>query len=540
MSNKKKSSWEQLDEAMTPVKGDGWRPPAYLPGVSDPNSSTRPGKKQPMKKEAQFGLGKSGDPKHLQDPEEMPGQEPMRRSRADAYNHGPQTNSPQKSRRDHMAGRPVEEDDGEGGMTFAFSLDGSDDEMGSDCAPPMGPSNPWAHAATGIKAIKPTGPVPAKTDGDDDGHDDAGTIPPEVHSPDGPSLSPEDAVRALVRKKVKEVVRKKKGGGYALYSPNMGKKKPAKKVGEFPTRGQAKKAEMLRFPPKDIKKRKALKKTVDRLKNKREGVEHESYLEELRDRLAEAAEDALDDKEAEKDTATPPEEPEGTSPEDAAADLDAAPADDAEMGDAEMDAPVDDPEAEPADPVEPSVRPATAPQEESPWEDLLSKLSDVAVKKDPKLRKLVKKVGNATERALEKSVKTLGRLTSGVKAGKVGKDRVGRPYITATIELKSGDVGPVFIYVKGETLHVVSDGKVKSSIMKLDPDEAREVKQALKDLPDRFDSRDLEKAVALRDKYLEEMELDLDGYLSELDALELSMLKRLVADKYSGDEDPIE
>ncbi len=421
--------------------------------------------------EASFGLGKSGAPRHEPDPDDMPFSDAMRPPRNATYTREIPDRNPKASRRDHMVGLPQDESSGGGDIV-------------------------------GMQA----------------------------------PLSPEDALRAVVRKKVKEIVRKKKGGGgYILYSPNMGKKKPPKAVGEYPTRGQAKKAEMLRFPPKDPRKRKALKRSVDRLRNKRESVER---LDELRDRLAEAAEDAME-REPEDDTAAvspPPSEPDHKSPEDASAEM----GDDGEDG-AQTGVPADDTSDEPEGPVEPSARPATTPQEESRWEDLLGKLSDVAVKKDPRLRKLVKRVADATERSLEKSVKTLGRMVSGVTAGKTGKDRVGRTYITAKIEPKSGTtVGPIFIYVKGETLHVVSDGKVKSAIMKLEPDEAKEVREALRDLPDRFDAKDLERAVAARDSYLEDMEMDLDGYLSELDAMELSMLKRLVADKYSGDEEPIE
>ena len=76
----------------------------------------------------------------------------------------------------------------------------------------------------------------------------------------------ENLIRSLIREKLREVVRKKKGGaGYALYSPNQGKKKPPKSVGEFPTKLQAKRAELQRFPPKDMSKLKRLRHEVERL-----------------------------------------------------------------------------------------------------------------------------------------------------------------------------------------------------------------------------------------------------------------------------------
>jgi hypothetical protein len=76
----------------------------------------------------------------------------------------------------------------------------------------------------------------------------------------------EALVRALVRKKISEVVRKKAGGGgFVLYAPNKGKKKNPKPVASFPTKLAAKRAELARFPPKDPKKLLRLRKEVEKL-----------------------------------------------------------------------------------------------------------------------------------------------------------------------------------------------------------------------------------------------------------------------------------
>lgn len=73
-------------------------------------------------------------------------------------------------------------------------------------------------------------------------------------------------VRELIKKKVREVVRKKAGGGgYTLYAPNKGKKGKSRTVGNFPTKQGAKRAELARFPPKDPEKLKRLRREVDRL-----------------------------------------------------------------------------------------------------------------------------------------------------------------------------------------------------------------------------------------------------------------------------------
>lgn len=75
-----------------------------------------------------------------------------------------------------------------------------------------------------------------------------------------------NAVREMIKAKVREVVRKKAGGGgYVLYAPNKGKKGKAKSLGSFPTKLGAKRAELSRFPPKDPAKLKRLRREVDRL-----------------------------------------------------------------------------------------------------------------------------------------------------------------------------------------------------------------------------------------------------------------------------------
>ena len=83
--------------------------------------------------------------------------------------------------------------------------------------------------------------------------------------------------RELIRNRVKEVVRKKAGGGgYTLYSPNKGKKGQSKSVGTFPTKLGAKKAELSRFPPRDPGKLKRLRKQIDKmLKDPKKAAERE-------------------------------------------------------------------------------------------------------------------------------------------------------------------------------------------------------------------------------------------------------------------------
>lgn len=92
------------------------------------------------------------------------------------------------------------------------------------------------------------------------------------------------SVRELIRKKVREVVRKKAGGGgYTLYAPNPGKKGGSKPVGNFPTKIGAKRAELARFPPKDSEKLKRLRKSVDKAaKNPKKAAEREKTASKVK------------------------------------------------------------------------------------------------------------------------------------------------------------------------------------------------------------------------------------------------------------------
>lgn len=92
------------------------------------------------------------------------------------------------------------------------------------------------------------------------------------------------AIRELIRNRVREVVRKKAGGGgYQLYAPNKGKKGKARPVGSFPTKLGAKRAELSRFPPKDAGKLKRLRREVDRLiKNPKKAAEREKNAMKLK------------------------------------------------------------------------------------------------------------------------------------------------------------------------------------------------------------------------------------------------------------------
>lgn len=345
-------------------------------------------------------------------------------------------------------------------------------------------------------------------------------------------LGDEDMVKEFIKDKIREVVRKKKGGtGYILYKPNNGKKKKPVAVGEFPTKALAKQAELARFPPKDPNKLKNARKGLARLKAKHK----RESLDRISDKLFEAAADAMDDVEndevdsTENDVVNEPVDKLKSKPK-------AAPSVPPSVGPAEPE------DALPSTPVpndtdNVATKKDVGRTEESRWEKLLSSVSQEAVKKDSRLRSINQKIDNQSMKSLEKAVKDLSRkLPYTVSKGKTGRDKLDRQYITCTIQTDSGKVGPVYLFMKGELLHVVADGAVKSDIMKLDPDDASEIKSALTKLSSDFDGSKVKDAIEVRDEYLASIEYDVDDYLSDLGPLELTILKKLIVDKYSGDK----
>lgn len=319
----------------------------------------------------------------------------------------------------------------------------------------------------------------------------------------------ERAVREVLMSRIREIVRKKKGGaGYVLYAPNRGKKGKPKKAGEFPTRAQAKAAELARFPPRDPDR---LEKARKYVKGLRRGKRREA-IERLTDRLVEAAEDAMykDAEESPEDQA-PPAEP------------------------VEPDAPVDDvdepaPTAGERAPVEP------APAEDaSRWDQLLSSLSHDALQKDSRLRSLRNRIESQSVRALDRSIRALvSKSDLRVEKLSSASDRLGRPFVSFRVHTEDSAVGPLYAVVAGDQLQVAVGPEVKANATKISPEDGQELKRMIDSLSEDFDGSKIRDAIDARDVYLEGIETRLDETLADMDALEMTVLKRLIADKYMG------
>lgn len=302
----------------------------------------------------------------------------------------------------------------------------------------------------------------------------------------------ESALRQVIKKRVKEVVRKKQGGeGYVLYSPNPGKSGKAKSVGSFPTKLAARRAELQRFPPKDQSKLSRMKKDVEKLrKNPSKAVEKDH--------------DWMADK-SKKDK--PKSKKESLS--------------------------------RLANMISESI--FREEKEGSDWDEYISKLSKQAVLADKTFQGMQKNIIKRSEKALKvavssikSSLKQSGFDTDGDSLKKDPSKE--ETYLEFSIADKEGtaQVGPFYVkIVKGVPTIEVSQN-AKNSLTKLDPDRSKVLRSKIMEIQE--DVLDADKAVSAaivkRDEYLTKMENKIDGFVADLNSLEITMLKRLLTSKY--------
>lgn len=320
-------------------------------------------------------------------------------------------------------------------------------------------------------------------------------------------LSPhhEKMVREYVRGRIQELVRKKEGGGgYTLYSPNQGKKNPPKAVGDFPTKVMAKRAELLRYPPKDASRLKKARKQIDKLQKdpqKRAEKEREWNRPKRKGRAG-----------------APHREPATKK------------------------------KTESADPLLRSmirvVKEALFKEEEGPvsqWDERMTRLSKAAVEADSKLQRLQKDIEKRTVSSLQKSVdivsKSLKKMKAKVSGGDVKRDpQRMKSYVEISLQLDGVEVGPIYVFVENGKLRCEISSSAKASFSKLKPERAKELRAELISIQeDVLDGQnDISTAIQARDKYLDGLQGKMDSYVAGMSALELSVLKGLLVNKYRG------
>ncbi len=314
-------------------------------------------------------------------------------------------------------------------------------------------------------------------------------------------LEGEEKVREAIRAALKEVIRKKPGGGgYTLYSPNKGKKKPSKPVGDFPTRTAARRAELARFPPQDAEKLKKLRKDIN------------SLMKDPKKRIEREKQDATGRKPGKKSGA--PKRARKPKKESLQISLQGI------------------------------IKEALFAEEEnqvSDWDDRLSGMSRSAVAADKRLQSLQKGIEKKSISTLEAAVKQLGRSVRSLKAkvtsdGPKKDEQRQKTYVSITVSLSGVDVGPIYVFVENGAAKVEISGEARNALTKLDPKVSKQLRAELvsfqEDVLSEMD--DISGAIEARDSYLSKVESGVDELVSGMDALELSMLKSLLTTKYRG------
>ncbi len=285
--------------------------------------------------------------------------------------------------------------------------------------------------------------------------------------------------RERVDSAVKEIVRKKKGGGgYVLYRPNKGKKKPPKELQTFPDRDAAKEAELNRFPPRDPEQLKRARDKMKRKKAKRgktvRAKDRKATREAIVSSLAQGLTEAL-------------------------------------------------------------FREDEVPG--SPWDERLSSLSPAAIASDNRLHGLHRSIEKASIGALGDAHKGMGKSLRGIaktKMGEHGRETGGKMYVPVHLDVDGSEVGPIHLYIDGGHVRLELSDEARGHIGKLDPDDGNDLRGALMSFQDdhlpKIDGA--RRAVADRDEYLDKLEDGLDGQLDGMSGVQLHLAKQLIGNKH--------
>lgn len=302
-----------------------------------------------------------------------------------------------------------------------------------------------------------------------------------------------EAFRLLVNKRLQEIVRKKEGGGgYNLYSPNKGKKKKSKPVGEFPTRLAAKRAELARFPPKDPEQLKRARKRLDKLAKdpkKKQDAERKELSAKKPRRSGKAAGERKARKEA-------------------------------------------------------IIRQLTTELKErlfreeelpgSPWDERISGLHPDALAQDKKLHKYLQGIDSASTGALGDSQRALMKALKGlakVHPGDVMRDEErGKMFMPVNLDCDGAEVGPIHLYVDGGHIRIEISPEAREAIAGLDPIMARDLRGGLMSFQeDHLPKIDrAKKAWDERDSYLDKLHQRLEKSIGGLSGVEHHLAKSML------------
>lgn len=299
--------------------------------------------------------------------------------------------------------------------------------------------------------------------------------------------------REMVNTRIKEIVRKKEGGGgYNLYSPNKGKKRSPKPVGEFPTRMAAKRAELARFPPKDPEQLKRARKRLDKLaKDPKKRIDKEK--EELRSKGPKRSGKSQGERKSRKESLV------------------------RQMA---------------ADISERLFREDEVPA--SAWDERISNLHPDAMSQDKKLHRYHQGMEKASVGALGDSHRILAKALRGlakVHPGDIGVDPDrGKMFMPVGLDVDGTEVGPIHLYVDGGNVCIEVSQEAREAISALDPVMAKDLRGGLMSFQeDHLPKIDRAKrAWSERDSYLDKLHQKLEKSVGGMSGVELHLARQLM------------
>ena len=470
-------------------------PPKYTPGVSDPNSPVRPGRRRFQRPVGGRRLGEEtpfGGPERRANPmgTTRPGGAPeRRRARRDTTQFQLRPDTPLQ--RPVMGFQSAETEPGESSWDVYVDGAGVYKVPASDEKTALDRAEQWLNSGGDPDHSGRKFPRTAFQAVRSESSGVAGSLGGQAHTG-------REKLEAVIYKIVKEIVRKKPGGGgYMLYAPNKGKKKNPKPVGEFPTRLAAKKAELARFPPKDAEQLKRARARLDKLaKDPKKRIEKEK--EELKSK-------------------TPKKSGRAAGARKKAAE-------------SMMRGLVN------------TINERLFREDElvgSPWDERLSSLQPDAVTADKRFAALCKAIEKGSRAALDDAHRGLGKFLRGV--GKVipgdyaTDPERNKMFVPVSLQIDDDEVGPIHLYVDGGHVRIEISPEAREMISGMDPDIAREVRGGLMSFQEDYLPRieTARKAWEARDKYLEKLQAKLDGTLGGMSPIEIHLAKEILS---KGDE----
>ncbi len=135
---------------------------------------------------------------------------------------------------------------------------------------------------------------------------------------------------------------------------------------------------------------------------------------------------------------------------------------------------------------------------------------------------------------IQKSVKGVAKISgSDVKHN----PEKGKTYLMFSADIGDVEIGPIYIYTENGIPKIEVSDNAKNSMVKVEPDKNKKFRAELITVQERVldHVEDLVVAIGKRDKYLTNIEIQVDDIVNDLSPLQISLLKKLLMKKYRKD-----